>query len=162
MRGLGHTILGISPGTQIMGIAVFEGKVLVDRGCKIFKGKYSDSKLEKIIKTIERYVEDYEVEALALKVNSERSTSTFMEEIISKVIDFAKDKGLPVYQYTIDEIKKCFSDCEINNKIELLEKTVERIPELLYEYKKELKKGEGYYIRMFEAVAVAIICADEI
>lgn len=160
MRGHGHTILGISPGSQNIGVVVFKNRELIDWRIRRLNGSYSDIKFKKVVSLIEGYIEEYGVTVLALKQNHKARSSSGLEEMASKIIDLAKEKQLEVYQYAIDEIKKCFCEAEINNRLELLEQAVEKIPELLYEYKKELEGGQGYYLKMFEAIAVAMLCEE--
>lgn len=162
MPGHGHTILGISPGTRTMGIVVWKGREMIDWRVRAFRGSFSDVKLGKVITLIEGYIEDHGVTVLALKLNHKSRSSSGLEEIVSSIIEFAKEKEMAVYQYAIDEIKKCFCEDEINNKMELFEQAVEKIPELLFEYKREMEIERGYYVKMFEAIAVAVLCEESL
>jgi hypothetical protein len=64
---------------------------------------------------------------------------------------------LRVYQYSIKEIEKRFSDGEKLNKRNLIEAMVKLYPAIRLDLDKEKSHRNQYYFRVFEALAVAAI-----
>ena len=66
------TILGISPGTKYLGIAVLRGPELRDWRVKAFKGRWSEGKLGKIEAVLASLVARYDPDILAVKASIPR------------------------------------------------------------------------------------------
>ena len=73
-----------------------------------------------------------------------------------KIKEFAKRKGLTVCQMKLSEIKEWILPRRRINKKELSQIIVSRFPELLFDFKKEMKNKNSYYERTFEAVALGV------
>ena len=58
------TILGINPGAKYLGIAVFQGSELKDWRIKVFKGKWSKEKMDKVLEIISDYIFVFDVDAI--------------------------------------------------------------------------------------------------
>lgn len=143
-------ILGLSVGTQLMGLARLNGNALEDWQVKNFEGNWSKIKLKIILQTIERYMEEHRVTAVALKVPEACRSSNAVEEVTNGILWLCERKSVPVATYTINELK---SLCNASNKAELMEYILNLYPELTHVFKQTQKVKRVYYVKIFEAVA---------
>ena len=155
-------ILGITPGTRYLGVAILHSSELQDWRTKTFRGKWSSLKKKNILATIERMIEQYQVTDISLKKFHPSRTSKNLDKLIIEIEELSKSKALRIYHYTIEEIKKSLSKETRINKRRLSEMLAERNPELLTELIQEDKNRNSYYGRVLEAVAMAQICADRL
>ena len=151
-------IIGINPGTRYLGIAIFQDSELRDWGVKNFRGKWSKEKKEKIINTILSLIKQYEPSILALKKLHPSRSSQNLRYMVAKIKEFSKRKGLKVYQYSIKDLENFFLPEEKTNKKKLTKILTSEYPDLFHDLNREKNNKNPYYIRMFEAVALASIC----
>jgi hypothetical protein len=155
-------ILAINPGSKYLGVAIFQGLELKDWGVKIIKGKGLKAKMEKVKKEIFFLIDCWRPNVLAIKLLHPSRSSETLNEIVKKIKQIGRRKGLRIYQYSIKELEDFFSSKERINKQELAEILVSKYPELLSEYEKERNHKNPYHIRMFEAVALGSVCSHKL
>jgi Holliday junction resolvasome RuvABC endonuclease subunit len=151
-------IIGINPGTRYLGIAVFQGPELMDWRIKVLKGKWSKEKMKKAIEIISGFIERYEPGVLAIKKLHPSRRSLNLVQLVAKIKEFSRRKGLKVYQYSIKDVEEFFVGEDKLNKKNLVEVIVSENPALFHELQKEKAHKNPYYIRVFEAVALASVC----
>jgi len=153
-------IIGINPGTRYLGIAVLDGSELLDWRIKTLTGKWSEEKIKKTIGIVSDLIDRYEPNVLVIKkLHPSRRTENLLR-MSNKIKEYARRKGLKVCQYSIKEIEKSFIEGGKLNKRNLIKEVVKRYPELHCALKKEKSHSSPYYIRVFEAVALA--CSKEL
>jgi len=162
MRTKIRKIIAINPGTRYLGIAVFEGPELLDWRVKVFKGKWSKEKSKKVIMVIRSFIERYEPDVLAIKKLHRSRSSADLNQLVSKIKQLSKRKGLKVYQYSIKEVESFFILEGKANKKKLAELVTLRYPELTHEFNKEKTHKNLYHIKMFEAVALGAVCCHKL
>lgn len=150
-----HSILGISPGTKTMGIAVMKENELLVAVTKNFDGTWSKEKRKNILKVIEKYSVKYQVKVVAIKVNHASRSSKGLIELINAIRKFSAKQSLLHFEYSIEELKQFNFPNVKANKESLLKSMVDIHQELLSEYTKEMRNKDGYYLKLFEAVACA-------
>lgn len=155
------TIIGINPGTRYLGICVLSGSELRDWRIKALKGKWSKEKMEKIKGIVSGLIKCYEPDALAIKKLNPNRSSLNLNMLVAGTLELAKRKGLKVLRYSIKDIEAFFSDERINKK-KLAEIIASQHPVLFNELNKEKTQRNPYYIRMFEAVALASVCLHQL
>ena len=144
-------ILGISPGTRFMGYAVMSEGELIDWGIKSFNGKWSNSKGNKILETIQKMISAYQPSAVVVKVNQTPVTSKNLEMIYSEIKNYTKPNRLNLFFISIKDLKRtCF---EVKNKQEMVEYLRQRFPETDKNFQ---RNAAGPNIRAFEAIAAII------
>jgi len=155
-------ILSIVPGTKYLGTALFYGSELRDWGIKVLNEKGIDGKVKKAKGIISDFIEKYEPQVLALKKLDLKKSSKNLNSLVRKIKEFARRKSLFICQMKLSEIKESILPQRRINKKELAQIMVSRFPELLFDFKKEEKNRNGYYERMFEAVALGISCFHKV
>jgi Holliday junction resolvasome RuvABC endonuclease subunit len=152
MRKIPLTILGISPGTRSVGLAMMRAGELVEWRIKTFKGSWTHGKLKDILFVLTRYIEEHNVKMVALKKPDIHRSSPGLDQLASELTVWAKMNRIKVASFTLDEMKKRFSNEKNSSKAEMIKKVALQYPELYSEYNKEQEKKNTYYKKMFEAI----------
>lgn len=149
------TILGISPGTRIMGLGVVQNGELMEWQVKSFKGSWSKEKLKLILETIENLCDHFQVTDVALKVVSPLHSSKNLLVLTDRISELAKKNKVRLYKFTMQDIKRKAGDQRKNSMNDLMESITHKYPVLKREYLKERNNLNPYYLKMFEAIAAA-------
>lgn len=155
-------IIGINPGTRYLGISVFQDSDLRDWRIKVFQEKWSVEKIKKIKNTISSLIDDYEPNVLAIKKLHPSRSSKNLKLLTAWIKESCKKKGLRILQFSIKELEDFFLSNEKLNKKNLTKKISLEYPELIHQISREKSNKNPYYIRMFEAVALASISFDQL
>jgi len=155
------TILGISIGTRTIGIAAMRNGELIRYDVKIFKGKWSEKKLETILLAIEALIKHYQVKNVALKAPDPLHSSSNLVALYSHILLRIRKQELAVVEYSLEDLK-IFCKVQARSKAGIMDYMVESYPELRRVYLKEVNNSHPYYIKMFEAIAAAKLLAEEI
>jgi len=157
------TILGINPGTRYLGIAFFQGPELKDWRIKVVEGRRFKEKLKKTKNILSDFITRYEPNILAIKKLHPSRSSANLNRMVSRLKEFSKRKGLRVYEFSVKDMEKSLSsEKRIKNKRELEEAIVSLYPFLINELTKEKKNKNPYFVRMFEAVALSLVCFNRL
>lgn len=152
-----HKIIGINPGTRYVGIAVFYGSELRDWQVKNMQGGYPKDKV-KFTMTLSSLIDSHEADVIAIKRPHLSRSSPNLNRLVMGIKDLSRRKGLRVYEYSMDEIKKHLNPDARINKREIAEIMASEYPLLQHELSKEQTNVNPYYIRMFEAVSLGSLC----
>lgn len=153
-----YTILGLSIGTKHIGIAVEDGKELIEWRVRRFRGKWSDDKLRVILRYLGKIITKHQVEAITVKIPETHYHTSAFAALKNGLTALAKKRKVPIYGYTIRDLKSWYRVQRNTFKEALMETILDIRPELNHEYLKEKKYRTGYYIRIFEAVATIHLC----
>jgi hypothetical protein len=152
------TILAINPGSKYLGIAALQGEWLKDWRIKVLKGKWSKGKFERAGEIIRKLIDHHKPEALAIKKLHPSRSSLDLAYLVEQIKDIGQGNGLSIHEYSIQEIKDFFSPEERINKKGLAGIIASRLPDLYHDLEKEKACKNPYLLRMFEAVALGIVC----
>ncbi len=156
----GATILGISPGTRYMGIALQRNGTLYEWRVKTYKGVWSDVKLQKAIDQIEHLIIAHVVKHIACKIPHSSRCSKGLKMLIEKIKSIAMEFKLQLHIYSITDLKDLFKS-EIRNKKSLVSHVVNEYPELSHIFSRENGIKNSYYLKIFEAVAAISHCQNK-
>lgn len=148
-------ILGISPGTRIIGLAVIRNGELVEWKIKTFKEMWSRDKRNAIVATINRLCEYHSVGVLVLKKIDPLRSSTRLDKLIATIQEQAKSNGIHVVQYSLADLDYDLRTGKKQTKDNIAAEVADRHPELKHEYQRERNNRREYHTKMFEAIAVA-------
>lgn len=154
------TILGISMGTRLVGVAIMRDGELIDYRVKVFKRRWSRNKEKEIFAFIEKLSEHYSATPVALKLPNPFTASKQLKRLTIKLGQFLQTKTITIHQYSIATVKLGLG-IKASNKDEFMGQIAERYLHLRREYLKEINNRHSYYERMFEAIAVAKWCELE-
>jgi len=166
-----HSILAVNPGTRYLGMAVFHGNQLIDWRVKVLRGRWSELKLEKAISIVDAIIDRYRPEHLAIKKLHPARSSESLNDMIDRLEKLALRNGIRLHRYSIKQIEAFLCGEKRKNKRNLAEAVAAIYPELYLELqieypkpkdeKKKEKLKSPYHIRMFEAVALGVVCTNE-
>jgi Holliday junction resolvasome RuvABC endonuclease subunit len=151
-------IIGINPGTRYLGLTVLDGSELLDWRIKVFPGKWTKEKMNKMLEVISGLIEKYRPRHISLKKLHSSRSSKNLKTLVSKIVAIAKRNKIKVVRYSIQEIEILFLKDKKHNKRNIAERIALDYPALIHEIKKEKRNRNPYYIRAFEAVALGIAC----
>ena len=153
-----QNIIGISPGTRYMGVAVFYGPELRDWGVKNMEGRWSKEKMKKSIAVISSLIGQHRSNVLAMKQLHPSRTSPNLNGLAGRIKGIARRKRMKIHQYSIEDIEGFFRPERRINRKELAEIVASEYPDLCHELNSEKAHRNPYHIRMFEAVALGSMC----
>ena len=154
----GKALLGISPGTRVIGLAVLHKGELVEWKVKTFKEMWSVGKRKSILATIDRICDYYGVEVVSIKKIDPFRSSPQLDALIAAIVKQAEKNMLTVRLYSLSEL-----DYDIRTgkkKDTLSEQVASKHPMLRQTYLRERNNRAEYYTKMFEAIAMAEQCGE--
>lgn len=148
------SVIGVSLGTRLAGIAIIKNRELITYGVKVFKGAWSKRKQNEILMIFDKLYDHYDVKCIGIKLVSPLHSSNAVDALINCVVERAKQRGVKVMAFALHEIKKSHG---LSKRQSLNEYVAGKYPELRREYEVEQNSFNKYYTRMFEAIAIAVI-----
>lgn len=155
-------ILSINPGSRYLGLAVFHGHELKDWGIKTLRYSSFQERIRCTQETILKYIHQRAITVLAVKKLHPSHSSQHLNRLVIKIKEYAQDYSLPTYEYSLEKIKEILLPEGHTNKLALMEEVVQRYSDLSLELQSEKNTKNHYSRRMFEAVAVGIVCSQDI
>lgn len=142
-------VLGISVGSRSSGIAIIVGSELAEYGT------LNASQPNSQAKSVMHYVRQFGVVTVVVKMPPATHITKTLSVVLAHLKDALRYQGCMVEYKDMEHIKRHIPS--VTNKTELMAFLTERFPELCDEHRKELAGKKGYYVKLFEAVAVAYI-----
>jgi Holliday junction resolvasome RuvABC endonuclease subunit len=192
-------ILGINPGVNYIGYALFHDRELRDWGIKAVNQKWSKKKKQKIERIFLSFLDRHNPDYLAIKKVHPGRSSPELNKQITRLKELCRKRKIAVFEYPIAYLKETISGETGNRKF--IKQIYRLYPLLFYEAEKELKMTEfeiqaeiqeedegnkpkkefknerdkrlqelkdkeeerktGYYMTLFEAVALGHICFNQ-
>ncbi|MBA3830163.1 MAG: hypothetical protein H0X33_14585 [Taibaiella sp.] len=146
-------VLGLSIGTRSMGIVIMQGDELIDWRVKAYHEEWSDKKLRRIIRGIERLIVENCISSVGIKVPDRLPISKGYMQLIGSLNVLIESMGLKAHYFTLGELKDHYVPLLKGSKVSVVAHILQRYPELTYEYRKTQKNT--IYLKIFEAVAAA-------
>lgn len=149
------TVLGISPGTRSLGIALIKNRELLDWRIKDFPGPWSENKLGLIKACISEILVREGVQKVGIKITAKVRSSEMLICLENEILTIIETKQICVRIHTIQDLK---NSCKsVTNKCDLARHLTEVYPFLRTECDKQKLNGKTYYNKLFEAIASAHI-----
>lgn len=157
-------ILAIDPGTRYMGVAVLDGNDLLYYGVKDFTGKRpADQLLRATRQAVLGLIADYRPTVLAYEktfyVQQKHSALLHIQEL--EIARVGRVEKLRVIGYTPSHVRKVICRDGRATKYAVANVLTRRFPELAGYRSRDNLRREQYWLNMFDALAVAVVCADE-
>src|ERR1041384_2505677 len=106
MNQLPQAILGISPGTRSLGIAILKDGELLDSRIKSFPGKWSEVKQKTILGAISEYINHFGITVIALKTIHISRSAAALNQVIHGIKELSEKRKIKFCIYTIHDLKK--------------------------------------------------------
>ena len=121
-----------------------------------FLGKWEDDKLDKILIAIIKQIEIYQIKRIALKAPHPSHSSPQLHALINDIMGHAKAKRISCKTYSIEQLHRHYCPTEYcANREHLMDQVMRQYPFVWSEHSKEKRNKRWYYLKLFEAIAVA-------
>jgi hypothetical protein len=151
-------ILAINPGCRYLGIAFFIDSDLREWRLKGLDVKGGVKKREKVIQILSDLIRRHRPNVVSIKALHPSRCSLNLRMLVSKVVDFCHQNDLTIFTYSIQDVEAFLLIGKRQNKKELARSLAGQYPELSYELRKESQNRNPYFSRLFEAVALGLVC----
>lgn len=157
MKNNHRVVLAIYPSARGFGYAFLENPT-EPRDCGVVT--VSPICNNRCLERIQKFIAHYEPTLIVLqdlKVAHTRK-SMRVKNLITAIIKFCQDKGLPVKEYTQEQIRFVFEQFKAHTKYQIATLIVEWLPQFRQKMPKIRKPWmcEDYHMGMFDAIALAI------
>jgi len=149
-----QTIVGISLGTRIIGIAVYRIG-LVDWQIKSFRDRQNAQRMYAISGSLLRLCSEYDCHVVTIKLPHRLESHKSVLDLYRHLERKMKAHGITVTTYTLEDIKKVMPDG--GSKSKLSRWVAVNYPELHDVYRRDRANDNTYHTKLFEAVA-AVHC----
>ena len=150
-------VLGLSVNTRMLGLAVISGNLLVDYQIKLRKEPWTPRKRELILTSLQPWCTSYSINSVALSIPYEKQTSTNHKELLESIKKHFCKRKITLCAYPPKTLHSFCDEGGTKTKKEMMRKVVEKYPELIHCFRKEMGNKNKYYVKLFEAVGVATI-----
>jgi Holliday junction resolvasome RuvABC endonuclease subunit len=157
-------ILAIDPGAKELGFAILAGNRIDYYGVKTFKHRQpAQSFLTGVTRFVNSLIIEHNPSALAIeRTYLIQKTSALLNVAATEIKFIAKQKGLTVYEYAPPKVRNTICHTEKATKQDTANIIAKRFPALARFLTPHTKWELLYWMHMFDAVAVGIVCLDEI
>ncbi|MCW3120976.1 MAG: hypothetical protein JWQ38_468 [Flavipsychrobacter sp.] len=152
---MARVILGISPGTRVIGLAVIRNGELIEWKVKTFKEKWSWEKRRQILATIARICEYHSVTTLVLKKVDPLRSSRQLDKLIVAILRQAERNQIKTVKYSLADLDYDLQTGKKQTKDNVASQVADKHPELRKDYLRARNSNKEYHMKMFEAVAMA-------
>ncbi len=150
--------LGISTNTRLLGLAIINsGNALVDYKIHLHKASWSPGKADMIISSLEPCVRQYCIKRVILSIPPPHHQTKGFRYLLLRLKEYFKANLIPVFEKRISEFHLLIPEGKQKLKKVLMESLTLQFPQLMICYRRELKNQKRYYVKLFEAVAVATL-----
>lgn len=149
--------LGISTNTRLLGLAIIKQGRLVEYAMHLHKSSWSASKANKIVTSLEPCVRQYCITNVVLSIPYAHHQTEAFKTLISRIKAFFATKDIPVYTEAPEALNTLCPPGQKKTKKVLMHSLTLQFPQLTYCHNKELRNKNRYYIKLFEAVGVAML-----
>lgn len=158
------TILAVDPGTRELGVAVLRGKELLFCGVKTVTYRKNP---QRVLETISNYIRNllkkYRPTHLAIeKMFVTQKNSALLVVSAEQIKATAKEANLPIYEYAPSTVRKRLCQTGRATKRETAAVLAVLFPELKRYYLRTAAWERDYYSNLFDAVAVGVICEQDL
>jgi crossover junction endodeoxyribonuclease RuvC len=157
-------ILAFDPGTHELGYAVLRGAELLFYGVKTVTNRNCPlGVLETVSGCARDLVQKYRPSILAVeKMFVTQKNSALLVVVAEQLKAVAKEAALPICEYAPKVVRKRLCRSGKATKRETAGVLADRFPELRRYYRRTSRWEMDYYGNLFDAVAVGLICHEEL
>lgn len=157
-------ILAIDPGTREMGVAVLENGSLLYQGVETFpRFNSAEECLDAGRETVSRLIRDFRPSLLAVEKTfiGRNPNTVLLNEFGRQICATGRDYGIAVMSLAPNTVKKAIAGNGRASKVEVAKAVASRYPALKAYLPPARKWKQTRHFNMFDAVALALACADE-
>lgn len=149
--------LGISTNTRLLGLAIINQGTLEDYSIHLHKSAWSAWKAKEIVTSMEPCVRQYCINRVVLSIPYAHHQTKEFKLLVIRIKEFFEAKKIPFYEKAAEAIHSLYPREQRKTKKGLMQALTLQYPQLTLCYHKEMCNKKRYYIKVFEAVAVATL-----
>ncbi|MCW3111492.1 MAG: hypothetical protein JWQ09_5998 [Segetibacter sp.] len=153
--GIPMSTLGISTNTRLLGLAIIKQGILEDYFIHLHKSSWSPAKANMIVTSLEPCVRKYCIKRVVLSIPYAHHQTEALHYVLVAIRQYFRAKQIPVETKTPEALHPLYSPGKKKTKKGLMHALTLKFPQLSFCYQKELRNKNKYYVKLFEAVAVA-------
>ncbi len=164
LNGKTPRVLGIDPGTRLMGIAVLEGDDVIYYAVKELRRMRPGFQLVRATRdAVNDVIERFSPGVVAYETSYyiQQTTSPLLGEQEREIRRLGKAAGLKVVAYSPLYVRQQLCADAYVTKHMVAQVLVERFPELAGYRMNQTPRSERYWLNMFDALAVAVVATRE-
>ena len=155
-------VLGIDPGARQIGVAVFRGEELLFYAVKSFKKRSEQETLRKLRKVIEKVIESYRVEFVALEQTAfVQQNRSFVKTVYGEIKAFLHKRSVEFIEYHPKDIRRAICRLEKPTKRNTALLLSQKYMELAQYFSVPRLWQKRYYALLFDAIAVGLVASME-
>jgi hypothetical protein len=151
-------ILAVNPGSRYLGFAAFRGPELLDWGVRAISANTPRGAIRVAGQILTQTMDRFRPDTLAVKRLHASRTSPCLDRLANSIRERSHRRKLRIQEYSIKELKTALCPGATGNKRRLAAVVAATYPVLTHEFQKEMVNRHPYYLRMFEAVALGVVC----
>lgn len=151
------TILGISTNTRLVGTAIIKSGALEDYKVKLYTAPWTPLKASEIITGLEPCVRKYSIKKVILSMPPTPYQTKEFKQLTAHIKAFFELKNVEVITESVQLLQAFCSEHGRKTKKKIMQGLVKRFPELQVPYERELRNRNKYYVKVFEAVGMALL-----
>jgi len=151
-------ILAVNPGSRYIGFAAFRGPELLDWGVRVIAAPTPRGRVRVAGQILTDAIERFGPDTLAVKRLHASRSSLALDLLADSIRELARRRRLKVHEYSITELKDALCAETKANRRRLAAAVADTYPVLGPELQKEMAARHPYYLRMFEAVVLGVVC----
>jgi Holliday junction resolvasome RuvABC endonuclease subunit len=157
------TILAIRPGRRETGLAVLEGDELVDWGILGFRERRPALLLDQVEKRLRGLLLRHQPEVVALEQPRKARlwASPLLKAVTARIQAVAEAVEMPLCSYDQVAVRRRLCGARRATRRHLADQVAARYPHLRQHREHGSRWQESYWMPMFAAVAVALVCAQD-
>ena len=157
-------VLAVDPGCRELGVAVIRGGELSFYGVKTGSSRKSPQLiLEAVSNHLRNLIKKFRPSHLAIEKILVRQNSYALVAVVAEQIKAtAGEANLPIDEYAPASVRRRLCQTGRATRRETAEVLAERFPELKRYYPRQTKWERDYYGNLFDAVAVGVICEEDL
>jgi len=148
-------VMGMSLGTQKIGIVVLQNNLPIVHKVAAFNGRWNEQKLHTILRSIASVRVRNHVTAVSIKIPRPSHHTAGLKALIGAIKEKYKAANIPLHICTIKELKAHGITEGRKNRKQLVQAMAIKYPDLYTKAVKSQQSPIAYHTKMFEAVAAA-------
>ena len=143
-------------------MAVMKDNTLEDYYISLRKEAWTPAKKEKILTIIKSWLTTYKITNVALAKPYENQSTQQIKELLESVKTLINEQEISVHTYDHQTIYLFCESDQSKTKKNAMKELSRHYPELSRHYQKEMRNKNKYYVKLFEAVALANVHSKEL
>lgn len=143
--------------TRMVAFAIIRGTFLERYQISLHKGVFNTEKNDRILKRLQTLTRKYTITNVAILLPYKKHSTNHIESLLESVETHFTKQSISVCTYYSEALHDIGEEEEPKTKKTMMESVSKIYPQLQRLYQRERRNKNKYYVRLFEAVGLALI-----